>query len=250
MNYKEELLNDIEYKKLYNDFYNIKSKNTQKGKDNEGNLVFISSNLKYVLYHSKYKELYQYLNELIENKLKLIDKITHVKHIIINDYDNNELKKEFNNLYKEYENINTFLNDTYNNISEFQINENEKNDLEEKIKSLENELEKNLTERNKILKEKNNNKENNKEENYISQGGVKKDKEKYDEDNDKDDKDEKIKELNSEIINLFKKNKGYYKNKKNLISNSTIPRVIKTRNAFVRYYDKLDVSIIKLKIKN
>ncbi len=102
MSYKEELLNDIEYKKLYNDFYSIKSKNTQKGKDSEGNLVFISPNLKYVLYHGKYKELYQYFNELIEKKLTLIDKITHIKHIIINDYDNNELKKEFNDLYKEW----------------------------------------------------------------------------------------------------------------------------------------------------
>lgn len=232
MSYKEELLNDIEYKKLYNDFYNIKSKNTQKGKDIEGNLVFISPNLKYVLYHGKYKELYQYFNELIEKKLILIDKITHLKHIIINDYDNNELKKEFNDLYKEYENTNILIEDTYNNISEFQISDNEKKDLNEKIKNLENELKKTLNEKKKILSA-NNNKEN-----------IDGESEEKDEDN-----NVKIQELNNEIINLFKKNKNYNKIKKNLISNSTIPRVIKTKNAYVRYYDKLDESKIKLKIK-
>ncbi len=58
-----------------------------------------------------------------------------------------------------------------------------------------------------------------------------------------------LQELNNEIINLFKKNKNYNKTKKNLISSSTIPRVIKTKNAYVRYYDKLDNSKIKLIIK-
>lgn len=239
MSYKEELLNDIEYKKLYNDFYSIKSKNTQKGKDSEGNLVFISPNLKYVLYHGKYKELYQYFNELIEKKLTLIDKITHIKHIIINDYDNNELKKEFNDLYKEYENLNSLIEDTYNDINEFQISDNEKNDLNDKIKNLKNELEKTLEERNKLLSV--NNKENIEKEDEDS-----KNKENEDEN---EDYDEKIQELNNEIINLFKKNKNYNKIKKNLISSSTIPRVIKTKNAYVRYYDKLDESEIKLKIK-
>ena len=238
MSYKEEILNDTEYKNLYNDFYSIKSKNISKGKDKEGNLVFISNSSKYILYHSKYKDLYDYFNELVEDKLQLIDKITLVKNLIINDYENKEYKKEFNDLYKEYENINALIEDTYNNITEYHIIDNEKNNIDDKIKEINNDLNKILKERNILIDNKKN--KYNKEDEDIDEENP--------EEKENSIEDDKINEYNNEIINFFNKIKKYNKNKQKLSSNNVIPRVIKIRNAFVRYYDNIDKSIIKLQI--
>jgi hypothetical protein len=218
MSYKEEILNEIEYKNLYNDFFSIKSKNISKGKDKDGNLIFISPSSKYILYHSKYKELYDYFNELIEQKLELIDKITLVKNLFINDTDNKEYKQEYINLIKEYENINALIEDTYNSIEEYQITDNEKNNIDNKIKEINLDLKKILKEREFLINEKN------------------------------DENEEKINEYNNEIISIFNKIKKYNINKQKLSSNNYTPRVIKIRNAYVRYYDNLDKSLIKLEI--
>lgn len=209
-NYKEELLNNNEFKNKYNDFHGIKSKNIKKGKDNFGNFVFISPSEKYILYPPKYKELYQYVNELINAKLELINSISLLKNMLINDQDNNDLKKEFEKKYNEFQNNDILINNTLSDIDVHETDNHEYIKYKEKSKSLQNDLD-------KIIKERSN----------------------------ETDK-EKLKDLNKQIIDLFNKTRTLNKQATN--SKSDSHKLLKTQSAYVRYYTNLDISEIKVKI--
>lgn len=125
-----------EYKEYLNKFYvldiGIKGK-IKKGKDADGNYIYISNDEKFILYPPEYTNTKNF-KKIIEKKNELLRKI----NLLINDtIINNNVEEENNNLYK------TYLNDL-NKILQYEnvFNENNENtsiDLRNEIKSLQQE---------------------------------------------------------------------------------------------------------------
>tara|TARA_B100000900_G_scaffold402064_1_gene407477 strand:- start:812 stop:1465 length:654 start_codon:yes stop_codon:yes gene_type:complete len=125
-----------EYKEYLNKFYvldiGIKGK-IKKGKDVNGNYIYISNDEKFILYPPEYTNTKKF-KQVIEKKNELLRKV----NLLINDtIINNNVEEENNKLYKAYiDELNKILQ--YENI----FNENNENisaDLRNEIKDLQQE---------------------------------------------------------------------------------------------------------------
>lgn len=125
-----------EYKEYLNKFYvldiGIKGK-IKKGKDVNGNYIYISNDEKFILYPPEYTNTKNF-KQVIEKKNELLRKV----NLLINDtIINNNVEEENNKIYKAYiDELNEILQ--YENI----FNENNENisvDLRNEIKDLQQE---------------------------------------------------------------------------------------------------------------
>jgi hypothetical protein len=214
---KEELLNEIEFQLKFNDFYNIKNKNIKKGKDMQGNLIFISPQENYILYPAKYKELYQYLNDLFDERIRLHNLLNNLKIMIINGDDSNETQTQFKKNHNDYKEVMILINEVLDIVNQIK-EETETKEIKIKLKELNKEFEK-LNKDKKILLEE--------AESNVNE----------------------IIEKNREIVDVFIRNHKYNKNKKYLSKNKGfIPYLFPIKSASIKYYKKINNNIIKLQI--
>ena len=209
-----EILNEEKYLQIYNDFINIKDKSITKGKDYYNNYIFISSKVNYILTPPKYRNAFELYDEIVIQKKDLINKIDKIKDdILIMNYDVNEFENDLKKLRKQFiEN-----NENYNFINE-KINSIYYNDNEEHYNNL-------LTKYDEDIEHLLNKR--------ISSFNV-----------NKDEWDKYITQYIDNLNKKFKMQKKYYKNNKK----NNYDYVVEVLPGKIKYYNKLDEKIIKLKL--
>ena len=108
-----------EYNDKINDFFTFSTSNVKKGKDIEGNYIYLSQKEKFIIYPPKYKNIYKYKEDLEKEKKNIEFKLENLRNSLLSsksNFDDINYKKNSNELYskliqnkKEFDNIHNFI---------------------------------------------------------------------------------------------------------------------------------------------
>ena len=93
-----------EYNDKINDFFTYSSSNVKKGKDVNGNYIYLSSKEKFIIYPPKYKNIYKYKEDLEKEKKDIEFKLENLRNSLLSsksNFDDINYKKKSNELYSK-----------------------------------------------------------------------------------------------------------------------------------------------------
>lgn len=142
-----KILNFTEYTERINEFFSYTTnQDINKGKDKEGNYIYISKNEKYILYPPKYINIFKYIEKLEKEENFIYFNLENIKNSLLIESNNNKinLKNNINHFFSQLEKIkilknkiNDYIKDEYLEFDNRKQNINlELKNLSDKLKDL------------------------------------------------------------------------------------------------------------------
>ena len=137
-------LNFKEYTEKINEFFSYTvNQDITKGKDKEGNYIYISKKEKYILYPPKYINIFKYIEKLEKEENFIYFNLENIKNSLFIDTNNskNNLKNSINYFFSQLEKIKIIKNKINEYIKDEYLEfDNKKQDINLELKNLSDKL--------------------------------------------------------------------------------------------------------------